>query len=283
MICSARKTVFSVVLALSLFLVTPPLSAVAGEVLGTATNTIPIGNPIGALNNTPIVAYTGKNGLEATLRITPGPYFLSELLYVSVTFTNHSKQAVMLANDEDLNSVCRTSGTLDVTITEGKEYRFPTYDYILPPCMGNFAKPIRINQSITAHGYIWLTKSGTVTIKASADFFKNENNYIVKADSPLDGHWPSITVHVAPQIPSDRVLSLKALGDKITVSAPDTANHTYVYATDCEPNPVAFQSAALQDSTCTYTFPSDHKKMYSISTEGYAISTILMTTKPKNK
>ncbi len=44
----------------------------------------------------PGTIYANIGGLEATLRVVPGPYFLSELLPVDITLTNHSHTTYQL-------------------------------------------------------------------------------------------------------------------------------------------------------------------------------------------
>jgi hypothetical protein len=50
----------------------------------------PIG-PVGA----PVVVRTQAHGLELTMKVTPGPYFLSELLEVDVSLTNHTQTTLL--------------------------------------------------------------------------------------------------------------------------------------------------------------------------------------------
>src|SRR6266436_739988 len=51
--------------------------------------------PISPLGK-PITVQTQANGLEATMRVTPGPYFLSEMLEVELSVTNHSHNTLVV-------------------------------------------------------------------------------------------------------------------------------------------------------------------------------------------
>ena len=127
----------------------------------TSGSTIPTGKPIGPLVGTPVLAQTEGNGLETTLSITPGPYFLSELLSVDITLTNSSKHSIQLEGGPAINTC---NGAFSVMVTGGQE---PHYDVPVTPITMSCPPgtgALDAKKSLSAHGYIAITKSGKATV-----------------------------------------------------------------------------------------------------------------------
>ncbi len=246
-------------------------------------NTIPTGKPIGAPVRTLLRAQTEVNGLETMLSITPGPYFLSELLSVDITLTNHSQHSLMLQGDASALNTC--TGAFIVTMTKGQE---PHYDVpgknIMMSCAPGMST-LDMKKSFSAHGYIPLTRSGTVTMTIQAKVFtitQNQNGTVnPQGSSPLDERWSSGAITVAPQIPSDRLLSLQAQGNTVRVNAPDIVRPhlVYFYTVNCVHgsgtnggwNPL--KATLLQEPYCDD--PIRHWT-YVVSAPGYAVTAISM-------
>src|SRR5437870_13793548 len=75
-----RWNTFASVLVVSLLVIT---SLLLFRHYSTAVvSNIPTGKPIGARVSKPVLAHSEVSGLETTLSISPGPYFLRLLLYV---------------------------------------------------------------------------------------------------------------------------------------------------------------------------------------------------------
>lgn len=89
-----------------------------------------------------------------------------------------------------------------------------------PPGLSTLAA----GRSLTVHGYIPVTKSGTVTINAQVRIhtvIKNQNGtqgtWQISISS---GHGLATSITMSPQIPSDRLILLDRQGEDILVNAP---------------------------------------------------------------
>ena len=89
----------------------------------TSIGGIPIGNPAGTPVGT-VSSSSQSDGLEIKLSITAGPYFLSELLAIDITLTNHRQQDITLAGRTSVNTC---DGAFDAVLLGGGEpyYAFP--------------------------------------------------------------------------------------------------------------------------------------------------------------
>ncbi len=190
---------------------------------------IPIGAPIEPIK-APVTVRSEAGGLEASLQVTSGPYFLSELLGVTVSFTNHTQEEVLLGGSTSLNS-CESAFNAMMTGGSEPHYNFPDAVMSCPlPKSTTFAA----RKTLTMQGYIPLTSSGQVTITTEAGISvskgdKNSVGGIKWVSSSLNGHWPAIHINVTAHIPSDRILSLQQQGSKITIEAPVSARSHLVY------------------------------------------------------
>ena len=215
-------------------------------------------------------ARTQANGMEASLHlVTTGPYFLSELLSVDVSLTNHTRMTVELLGRNKADSVCFSSA-LNAQITGGGA---PTYT--LPRLAVACLQPLYVTwlapgQTLTIHYYLPVTKSGEVTITMGP-------MRVPHLASPLDGHWPSLRIHVDAQVPSNRLLSLHAQGAQVMIQAPPAARAHLLYreSITCDQygdgshadwTPLA--TTVLSQPVC----PTAHKHwVYIVSAPGYAI------------
>jgi hypothetical protein len=210
------------------------------------------------------------NGMEASLHlVTTGPYFLSELLSVDVSLTNHTRMTVELLGRNKADSVCFSSA-LNALATGGgaPTYTLPRLDVAcLQPLYVTWLAP---GQTLTMHYYLPVTKSGEVTITMGP-------MRVPHLASPLDGHWPSLRIHVDAQVPSNRLLSLHAQGTQVMIQAPPAARAHLLYREliTCDQyaggghadwTPLA--TTVLSQPIC----PTAHKHwVYIVSAPGYAI------------
>ena len=187
----------------------------------------PAGAPAVGPVGTPVTAHTRANGLEMSLQITSGPYFLSELLAVDISLTNHTHTTFTLSGSFGTN-LCGSAFDLLLIAENRSHYTLPVNSGLgtCPPGMV-LLKP---GQTITGHGYTPVTDSGHVTLTAKTSFLTNVG------PNPLDGHWPSIQINVAEQVPSDRVVSLQQQGSQVFITAPPAARgHLVAMQTlDCQ-------------------------------------------------
>ncbi len=233
-------------------LISGPWSPFHQDRSGTAP---PIG-PVGA----PVVVSTQAHGLEMTMKITPGPYFLSELLEVDISLTNHTQTTfqgdichlipkLIMIDGEGLRDTSLERALTAINQDFGVK-KFPhgtslasafatiyAHNY-LPPCNlidPTFLRQLQPSKSIATTGYVVLTKSGHVTLAARAAFQRaipgqNGRVTLVPIASPLDGHWPSLQIWVSTQVPPDRILSLHQQPTKAIVDVPLTVRSQLFYA-----------------------------------------------------
>ena len=182
----------------------------------------------GATHHHPSASSTGPaasvhvDGLQASIHVvTPGPYFLSELVSVDVSLANDTGRLFMIDGLDKPDYFCFSSA-LSAEITSGSA---PTYT--LPELPFNCLQPLfrstlEPGRALTLHLLLPVTKTGDVTITMGGMRSPPQA-------SPLDGHWPSVTIHVNPQVPSNRELSLRSQGTRVIVQAPPAAQAHLVY------------------------------------------------------
>jgi hypothetical protein len=263
---------------------------VVGVIIGTAfmlfsnrivnvSHDISTGGSIGPIK-TPVLVQSQYSGLEASLRITSGPYFLSELLGVQITLTNHSNKSFLLAGFATDINYC--DGLFSVNAVGGGEphYNFPVnIEYMSCP----FAQTqLEAGKILMVQGYVPLTKSGQVTITPEARFLSvakdtTSHKLITRGNGPLDGHWPVIHINVNAKIPIDRTLSLQQQGSQITIDAPAAiqSHLVYFYSESCVAQlgtngkwtPVTTQT--LQQPECS---GANKHWSFAVCAAGYAIA-----------
>lgn len=222
---------------------------------GTAS---PIG-PVGA----PVVVTTQAHGLEMTMKITPGPYFLSELLEVDISLTNHTQTTFqgdichlfpkLIVIDGDGQRDTSLASAVATTINSAQYIGMRVFPHDVnlasalttiytPPTYGIECLPEQFNleqlqptKTITVQHYVALTSSGHATFTARAAFQRavtgqNGRVALVPATNPLDGHWPSLQISVSTQVPSDRMLSLHQQTTQAIVDVPLAARSHLLYA-----------------------------------------------------
>ncbi|HEX6481767.1 MAG TPA: hypothetical protein VF043_23235 [Ktedonobacteraceae bacterium] len=215
-------------------------------------------------------AHTQVNGLQASIHlVTQGPYFLSELVSVDVSLTNHTRMPFALDGLNKPDSSCFTSA-LSAQITGGStpSYTLPGLDIACD--QPRFKTTLAPGQALTIHHYLPVTKSGEVTIVMGGMRGPRQA-------SALDGHWPSLRIRVEAQVPSNRVLSLHEQGAQVLIQAPLTARAHLLYkeSITCD----QYLGSALADWSPLSTTvlsqpacPTAHKHWkYLVSAPGYSI------------
>lgn len=215
------------------------------------------------------VARVQVGGLEASMHVLiGGPYFLSELLPIDVSLTNHTHQPVVLDGVNHTADLCFSSALMvQVTAGGNPSYTFPRLDVACTqPAFFTEVKP---GQTITIHQYIPLTRSRAVTLTMGPS-----TSY--RAD-PLNGRWPTVHIQVNPQVPQNRVLSLQSRQRQVVIGIPAgaKAHLLYMQTMSCERyfdssgsrwTPLA--TTVLHEPACPTTHP--HWE-YIVSAPGYPI------------
>ncbi|WP_201375552.1 hypothetical protein [Ktedonobacter robiniae] len=213
-------------------------------------------------------AQTQAGGLQASMHVLiSGPYFLSELLPVDVSLTNHTHQAIVLEGINRTADLCFSSALM-VQVTAGSNPSF-TFPRLEVACINPvFVTEIKPGQTITIHQYIPLTRSREVTLTMEPSSHLSD---------PLDGHWPTVHIQVNPQVPQNRALSLQRQQRQVIINIPAgaKAHLLYMQTITCESyhdsrgNQWApLSTIVLHEPVCPTTHP--HWE-YIVSAPGYSI------------
>lgn len=219
-----------------------------------------------------------SSGLEASMRVlTDGPYFLSELLPIDVSFTNQTQRpvgldgALRIENNSTANGCFPPELLIQVTQGDNPSYSFPQPGFACtqPYVMTEVAP----GKTLTIHQYVPLIKSGEVTLTRGTSLSD-------RTDDPLDRRWPAVhlQVQVNPQVPQDHVISLLNQEGQVMISAPEGAKAHLLYqqSITCDRYNLGnsgqwapLSSNVLREPAC----PAAHRHwIYIVSAPGYAIA-----------
>lgn len=200
---------------------------------------LPQGAPVGPIGKFMIASEAG--GLEASMEITGAPYFLSEIVAVDLSLTNHSHTTFMLEGRSSVTYSFCDVPALSVNSSGGNApfYTLPQMPPI--PCPGPGSTQFKPGQTISLREYYVLSGSGHVKLTEGAQFLSqvvdsHGNISITVGHSPLDGHWPTIELNVNSRVPADRTLSFHMQGPHAFIDAPLAAQHhlLYEYNVSCQ-------------------------------------------------
>jgi hypothetical protein len=187
---------------------------------------IPTGAPVGSIK-APVTVRSEAGGLEASLQVTSGPYFLSELLDVTATLTNHNNKSIFLKGGVGTLNFC-TVGALTL-ITRGGGPPFDNLPSNNTPTMTCSSTQMELTpgKTLIMQGYVPLIKSGQVALTLEANFLNiTKDRYgdeeTTSGTDPLYQHWPVLHMNVAAKIPSDRILLLQKQDSQVIINAPVT-------------------------------------------------------------
>lgn len=185
---------------------------------------------------TPVKVQSQVGGLEVTMQITPGPYFLSEMLAADLTLTNHSQTTYILEGTWDNPGIgipddhCHLP--IKVMMSGGGSPNDTGLEHDLNAALSCYGSDgttqLLPNQTLTISQYLALTSSGQVTLQMQGAFQRAALGqdgviHIVSATGPLDGHWPSLRISVQAQVPAQRLITLRAQPAQVVVDAPPAA------------------------------------------------------------
>lgn len=185
-----------------------------------------------------VTVSSSAGDLEMSLSLTPGPYFLSELLAADISLTNHTDKTVY-AGIPFVGSACGYATGVLMTSAGGPNYSIPIpTDHSCPPIANS--TPLQPGQTLTVQKYLPLTSSGHVTLTAEAVFYTSgpqpQTPFSRQTSSPLEGHWPSMQIDVASKVPANRMISYHRDGTRVFINAPTDAQHLlqYLYSVSCQ-------------------------------------------------
>jgi hypothetical protein len=225
-----------------------PVSATIGSdnhlspTTGSSNNLSPATSAGIWVGGTPVTREVKAGGLDFVMQVTPGPYFLGELLAANLSLRNDSHITYTLVGpssfaDPAVEGLCGTAVFVTMSGGGGPQYVSPLGD--VPTCpWGDFT--LAPGQTMTFHEFMPVTNSGEVTLQVGAGLTQavtgsDGSQTITAGHSPLDGRWPSITIAVAAATPADRQISLQRSGTQVRIAAPAAAlAHLYsIYAVSC--------------------------------------------------
>ena len=187
----------------------------------------------------PLAAVIRAGRVTLSVRVPPGPYFLSELLPVDIALSNHSRAPVTLGGAA-VPSPCGSA--LAAWLTGGAAPHFvlrASTTHSCPPGAGGVTT-LAPGHTFTIRQGLPLMASGHLTLMAGAQFLKvsttsGGGQAITNGVNPLGGRWPSLALTVAPTIPANRSLTLIKVGPAVFVRVPlRLRSHLrYLYGVSC--------------------------------------------------
>jgi hypothetical protein len=176
---------------------------------------------------------SSAGGFEMTLSLTKGPYFLSELLVTQISLTNHTDKTAYV-DVPFVGSSCGYVTGIQVTGEDNPQFVINiSTDHSCPFSVNDTA--IKPGQTLTAVKYLPLTNSGHLTLTAETDFYSSDAQsrglFPKQISSPLDGHWPTISINVTSKVPANRMISYHRVGPRVFIDAPQPVQ--YLYGVSC--------------------------------------------------
>lgn len=220
----AAVLLVAIIGGLSLLLFRPHQGPIAGSLPPSTQPSPPVGMTMVA---------SSAGGFEMTLSLTPGPYFLSELLAAQISLTNHTDKTAYVS-EPFVGSSCGYVTGIQVTGEDNPQFVINiSTDHSCPLSFNDTA--IKPGQTLTAVKYLPLTNSGHLTLTAETTFYSSDSQsrglFPKQIASPLDGHWPAISIDVASKVPANRTISYHRVGPRVFIDAPSPVQ--YLYSVSC--------------------------------------------------
>jgi len=234
----------------------------------------------------PLTREAQANGLDLMMQVTPGPYFLGEMLGANLILSNHSFTPYTWQGSS-VAGPCGAAINLEANGETAPFYSLPFAAMASPHCAPGMTTLVP-GATLTLHELVPLTSSGEVTLEPQGEVLQTSaspdgeqsNNWI---PSPLQGHGPSLSITVIPGIPAARRISLQAEGTLVRISAPPAARHHlfYTYVAACidssgegsgtfsfwEP----IFTTTLHEAECDQQTGPNLRWSYAVSSPGYNI------------
>jgi hypothetical protein len=242
----------------------------------------PIG-PVAA----PITMHSQANGIDASMQVTSGPYFLGELLEANLSLTNHTKTTLTM-NGSLRDGICVGSFSVHSTVLFVNSTGGNNPQYTIPVLAGrpmamscpSFNMQFKPEQTVKISQDVPLMKSGNVTLTMGARFYHNQSDsngqVISSVFDPFVGHWPTLQLTVASHLPSDRVISLQGHGTHVSINAPASVRSNLRYFQACfygseEVGNLTWAPLAKPELDVSQCTKSTKKSQFAIGAPGYVI------------
>lgn len=179
-------------------------------------------------------------GLTLSLRLSPGPYFVGELVVARMTLANGTPASYILPGAPQANDCGQTIGAV-MSGGVAPTYTLPTIGSVYCPF---YTSTLHSGQTWTINQFLPLTASGNVTLTAQSSFMitttgADGTTYETGSSGPFTRGWPTLHLSVAPTAPAGRTISLHLSSQSapavVTTTAPAAASaHLYnVYDVTC--------------------------------------------------
>ena len=187
----------------------------------------------------PVATVVRAGGVTMSVRVPPGPYFLSELLPVDVALSNHSRAPITLGGAAVPNPC---GSALDAWPTGGTAPHFVLRASTTHSCPGGVGGMTTVapGHTFTIRQWLPLTDSGHLMLMAVAHVLKvsttsGGGQVITTGVNPVGGRWPSLVLTVAPTVPAGRTLTLIQIGPAVFVRVPLRLRSQlrYLYGVTC--------------------------------------------------
>lgn len=179
-----------------------------------------------------IVATVRAGGMELSLSTPRAPFFLSELLPLTVSLRNQSRAAIGYFGTFT-SSFCGSA--LDVTTVASAPRYAPPYA-VLPQCPAPLPHPSALapGRAISVQLLVPVTASGHVSVTAHILFVtaahdNGPGSWYSSGPGPFARRWPALTIDVAPRVPADRVIRLQPSRASFRIVAPPHARSSLLY------------------------------------------------------
>jgi hypothetical protein len=252
----------------------------------TASNTAIMTNAPVGLVAAPITKTSQANGIEASMQVTAGPYFLGELLEANLSLTNHT-QTTLIINGFLRGGMCMYSPSVQSTVLFVNSTGGNNPQYTIPGLTDhpmNMRCPLstvqlKPGQTIKVSQDVPLVKSGNVELAMGARFYHKQsdnNGQVTSMFDPLAGHWPTFQLAVVSHPPSDRVISLQWHGTQVNINAPAPARSNLRYFFACwqegdETGNLPWAPLAKTELDASQCAGSTAKWQFAVGAPGYMI------------
>jgi len=159
-----------------------------------------------------IVARERGGGLELSMSVPRGPFFLSELLLVTVSLRNRSSAAVGYVG-AFTPAFCNAA--VDVMLA-GSPPLYTPPRALLPSCPAPRPNPdgLAPGRALSVQLLVPITASGRVTMAAHMLFVTATHRdgagvWYSSGPGPFAARWPTLTIGVTARVPANRVIRLR--------------------------------------------------------------------------
>ncbi len=228
-------------------------------------------------------AWAAGDGLALALRVPRGPYFVGELLPITVSLTNRTAALVFLGR----GCAARPPGNLvGVLLTGGTaaSLALPPTDHSCPPLD---PVPVPTGKKVVIRLLVPLSRSADVTLAVEIVRFTVIDPSLsgrlgaARMPDPFGGRWPMVQLTVTSQPPAARIITLRHVGPTVLVAAPAGARASlhYLYGVTCREGQGSMargyyaweplSAPVLRDPGCG----PDERWQVAVGAPGYAIAT----------